>query len=127
QAVEVSTLIPLRRCSRCVLVGDPQQLSSTVISTSLPHYDFHRSIFERFIDAGRKPFLLTSQYRMHSDIMAFPSRLFYNDRLVSSLPPSTFQRYFHKDPRLAPYVFYDVEVGTEDRDMRAGRSLYNVV
>jgi senataxin len=33
QAVELSTLIPLKYfCKRCILVGDPQQLPATVIS-----------------------------------------------------------------------------------------------
>lgn len=33
QAVELSTLIPLKyNCDRCVLVGDPQQLPATVLS-----------------------------------------------------------------------------------------------
>ncbi len=36
QAIELSSLIPLKyRCTRCVMVGDPQQLPPTVLSTEV--------------------------------------------------------------------------------------------
>ena len=38
QAVELSTLIPLKYgCKRCILVGDPQQLPATVKSQIAKH------------------------------------------------------------------------------------------
>lgn len=41
QCVELSSLIPLKyRCNRCIMVGDPQQLPPTVISTEVRYYVF---------------------------------------------------------------------------------------
>ena len=48
QAVELSTLIPLRYgCRRCILVGDPQQLPPTIISSVAANYQYDHSLFQR--------------------------------------------------------------------------------
>jgi senataxin len=48
QAVELSTLVPLRYgCRRCILVGDPQQLPPTVISNVAAKYLYDQSLFQR--------------------------------------------------------------------------------
>ncbi|KAJ3727172.1 AAA domain-containing protein, partial [Lentinula guzmanii] len=48
QAVELSSLIPLRyKCTSCVMVGDPQQLPPTVISTEASQYQYNQSLFVR--------------------------------------------------------------------------------
>lgn len=46
QSIELSSLIPLKYgCSRCVMVGDPQQLPPTVLSQEVSKYhDQHRAL-----------------------------------------------------------------------------------
>jgi senataxin len=80
QSVELETLIPLcLGAKRCVLIGDPQQLPATVISSSLL---YRRSLFDRLQASGVELFMLKQQYRMHPDICLFPSQYFYGTNLV---------------------------------------------
>jgi hypothetical protein len=59
QANEIATLIPfLHGAKRCVLVGDPRQLPSTVLSAAAKRSNFQRSLFERFVGLGAEPILL---------------------------------------------------------------------
>lgn len=115
QASEVAVLPPLSlRAARCVLVGDPQQLPATVISRAADTMKYSRSLFERFQQAGCPAILLSVQYRMHPQIRDFPSRYFYQGRLVDSesvkgLP----EEVYHKDPLLQPYLFFDISLGRE--------------
>ncbi|KAJ7518585.1 hypothetical protein O6H91_21G075400 [Diphasiastrum complanatum] len=115
QASEVAVLPPLSLgAGRCVLVGDPQQLPATVISRVADTMQYSRSLFERFQQAGCPTIMLTVQYRMHPQIRDFPSRYFYQGRLidcdrVKNLPDEVF----HRDPMLQPYLFYDISHGRE--------------
>eukprot|EP00915_Cephaloidophora_sp_WS-2016_P004659 GHVH01006211.1.p1 GENE.GHVH01006211.1~~GHVH01006211.1.p1 ORF type:complete len:2813 (+),score=423.19 GHVH01006211.1:984-9422(+) len=86
QAVEPSTLIPLRLgVRRMVLIGDPQQLPSTVLSKRAGEAGYSRSLFERLQESPRvKPSMLKIQYRMQNTICSFPSRYFYNNDLITA-------------------------------------------
>ena len=63
---------------KCLLVGDPHQLRSTVISPAAVQAGFDRSVLERLMLDCRAPYsMLDVQYRMHPHIAAFPAaRLF---------------------------------------------------
>ncbi|KAL2610776.1 hypothetical protein R1flu_022468 [Riccia fluitans] len=115
QASEVAVLPPLSlRAARCVLVGDPQQLPATVISRVADTMQYSRSLFERFQQAGCPAILLSVQYRMHPQIRDFPSRYFYQGRLVDSESVrSRPDEAYHKDLLLQPYLFYDISHGRE--------------
>lgn len=82
QAVEPSTLVPLRHnAMRCVLVGDPKQLPPTIIANNIASV-YARSLFERLALADRcQHFQLEVQYRMHPSIRRFPSNYFYGGTL----------------------------------------------
>lgn len=83
QCVEPSTLIALRRgCKRCILVGDPKQLSATTFSTVAARTGYSRSLLERLMHGGHPTILLDTQYRMNPFISAFPSRMFYRGKLM---------------------------------------------
>jgi superfamily I DNA and/or RNA helicase len=48
QSIEISSLIPLKfDTQRCILVGDPNQLPPTVMSTVAAKYDYQQSLFMR--------------------------------------------------------------------------------
>lgn len=49
QCVELDTLVPLKYSqSKCVLVGDPQQLPATVLSETAKRYNYDQSLFQRY-------------------------------------------------------------------------------
>lgn len=65
QSTEPNLLISLQSFAKKVLlIGDPCQLPSTTMSQDSQITLFNRSLFERFIDAGVKPYFLNIQYRM---------------------------------------------------------------
>ncbi len=96
QATEPASLVPIVKGSRqIVLVGDHRQLPPTVISRRAGRGGLDRSLFERLVDMGITPVMLTTQYRMHPSISEFPNKQFYDGMLEDG-------------------------VGEEDRDAPAG-------
>ncbi len=97
QLTEPLALSPLSFARRGVLIGDPNQLPP-IVTSELALSDFldvddpslqaihvgglDRSLFER-LENTHTVHLLATQYRMHRDVMAFPSAAFYDDRLVA--------------------------------------------
>ena len=75
QTTEPACWVPLPRCDRVVLAGDPCQLPPTVVSQEAARQGFGVSLLERLIAlyGDRVTRLLDVQYRMHEAIMAFPS------------------------------------------------------
>jgi len=83
QSTEPATWIPLLWAKRLVLAGDPCQLPPTVISLEATAQGFNISLMERLMvhfgeTVSRQ---LTTQYRMHEDIMTFSSDEFYHSTL----------------------------------------------
>ena len=88
QATEPSSLVPLIRGARqVVLVGDHKQLPPTVLSFRAEGQGLKRSLFERLVDCGIEPLLLTTQYRMHPAISKFPNNQFYSKKLIDGVKP----------------------------------------
>lgn len=96
QAAELECLVPLVRfCNAQVtLIGDQKQLPPTIMSPVLEANNEEYSLFGRIIEASEKGTLkydklafarqmLSTQYRMHPDISAFPNRQFYNNKLIN--------------------------------------------
>lgn len=120
QACEISTIIPFQLdIGSIVLVGDEKQLPATVISQNCQTYGFASSLFQRFVSVGVEPYLLNIQYRMHPDIRHWPSATFYENKLkdgpnIQTDVVSFVNKLGHmRDPRLSPYVFFDVYRGKE--------------
>ncbi len=88
--MELETLIPLRfGCNKIIQVGDPEQLPATVMSTLAQEKGFAQSLFGRtYLRFGLTPTspirMLYEQFRMHPEICSFPSRHFYDGKLVTS-------------------------------------------
>ena len=125
QATEVAALLALvHGCRKLILVGDPHQLSATVISPLAVSNKYDRSLFQRLRDVGFPAHLLTQQYRMHPAIRLFPSKYFYQGLLKDSADIKVRgDQLFQKDPKLGPYAFFDVYSGVE---RAVGTSLVNV-
>lgn len=82
QAIEPGCWIPIARGERVVLAGDHHQLPPTVKSEKAAREGLRETLFEKCIQ--RQPAtarMLTVQYRMHEQIMAFSSQRFYGGRL----------------------------------------------
>lgn len=75
----------LARVERLVLAGDHKQLGPTVISSKAVGEGIARSWFERLMERKGVPqTMLREQYRMHPAIMAFPSRMLYDNALTAA-------------------------------------------
>jgi senataxin len=127
QCVELSALIPLKYGAvKCILVGDPKQLPPTVLSQSAARYGYDQSLFVRMQQCHPGDVhLLDMQYRMHPLISAFPSREFYEGRLVDGADMASLRvQPWHASNLFGPYRFFDVK-GSQARGNR-GQSLINV-
>jgi AAA domain len=88
QCTEPDALIPLTAggvpsLRQLVLVGDHHQLPPTVMS--LDAAGLTHSLFDRMWRIGVASTMLDQQYRMHSDIVAFPAHYFYFKKLFSAV------------------------------------------
>ena len=93
QAIEAACWIAISRADRVILAGDHCQLPPTIKCIEAARGGLGRTLLEKVV--LHKPetvSLLKIQYRMHEDIMRFPSRWFYHDELEAA--PEVKYRYF---------------------------------
>ncbi|MBL7796848.1 MAG: AAA family ATPase [Saprospiraceae bacterium] len=101
QALEPACWIPIAKCSRVVLAGDPFQLPPTVKSLDAARAGLSVTLIERCIELlSDRVNLLTVQYRMHQAIMDFSNRYFYGGALVAH--ESVAGRVLHPTPNPSP-------------------------
>ncbi|HEX7836882.1 MAG TPA: AAA domain-containing protein, partial [Kofleriaceae bacterium] len=86
QSADPLLLVALARARVAVLAGDPQQLGPVVTGGPEIEATLGSTIFERLAratagDPGAGAVMLEQQHRMHHQIMAFPSRSMYGERL----------------------------------------------
>ena len=85
QAIEAACWIAISRADRVILAGDHCQLPPTIKCIEAARGGLGRTLLEKVV--LHKPetvSLLKIQYRMHKDIMRFPSRWFYHDELEAA-------------------------------------------
>lgn len=85
QAIEAAYWIAISRADRVILAGDHCQLPPTIKCIEAARGGLGRTLLEKVV--LHKPetmSLLKIQYRMHEDIMRFPSRWFYHDELEAA-------------------------------------------
>lgn len=85
QALEAACWIAIRKADRVVLAGDHCQLPATVKCYEAARNGLERTLMEEVV--ASKPSvvsLLKMQYRMHENIMHFPSKWFYNGELEAA-------------------------------------------
>lgn len=84
QALEPACWIPLLRSTRAIFAGDHMQLPPTIKSAPAAKEGLAQTLFEKGIARHREfSSMLELQYRMHEDIMSFPSEYFYKSRLIA--------------------------------------------
>ena len=104
QSLEPASWIPLLKCDRVIFAGDHQQLPPTIKSLEAARAGLSRTLFEKGIEKHpHQVSMLDVQYRMHEKIMEFPSRYFYNDKLVAH--DSVKRRLLRPDH--SPVIFID--------------------
>ena len=94
QALEPACWTAILKADRVVLSGDHQQLPPTVKSVEAARKGLADTMMQYVVKT--KPecvTLLTTQYRMHRDIMEFPSRWFYHGALKAA--PEVADRVVH--------------------------------
>lgn len=112
QCQETETLLPLLLGLRkLVLVGDHHQLPATVLSQLALSKNLKQSLFERMhhrlvLELQREDVVhtLNMQYRMHPEIVEWPSYHFYRNKLITSDLAS------HDSINLKPYIIFDLQV-----------------
>lgn len=110
QAPDPLALVALARAPRVVLAGDPEQLPPTIIDPEAERAGLGRTLFERLAAAHPAAgTMLTEQYRMHADLMAFPSETRYRGELTAH-------------PSVAGHTL--AELGVLDDPLRPGPLLF---
>lgn len=84
QALEPATWIPILKASKVVLAGDPYQLPPTVKAIAAQRGGLHITLIEKLLKILPAVNLLTTQYRMHEDIMGFSNQRFYGGELKAA-------------------------------------------
>ncbi|WP_418698551.1 AAA domain-containing protein [Bacteroides sp.] len=85
QALGAACWIAIRKADRVILAGDHCQLPPTIKCYEAARGGLERTLMEKVVE--NKPAvvsLLKVQYRMHEDIMKFPSQWFYNGELEAA-------------------------------------------
>lgn len=94
QALEPACWAAILKCDKVVFSGDHQQLPPTVKCVEAARKGLSQTLMQHLV--GNKPecvTLLTTQYRMHRDIMEFSSRWFYHGALKAA--PEVADRLVH--------------------------------
>ncbi|CAI5731648.1 unnamed protein product [Peronospora farinosa] len=125
QAVELSTIIPMKFGSKqCVLVGDPQQLSATVFSSNSGHSLYERSLFERLESCEHPVHMLRTQYRCHPMISEFPRNYFYDGKLQDgdNVKGGAYVKPYHSlGSAFMPLVFWNLLSSRENSTKSVSR------
>lgn len=81
QALEPACWVPVLKAEKVVLAGDPFQLPPTVKSQEAARKGLSVTLLEKAIERNETVSLLSTQYRMHEDIMRFSNMKFYAGKL----------------------------------------------
>jgi len=85
QASEPLSWVPLTIARKAIFAGDANQLPPTIYSKEAAEGGLTVTLFDRLKDIlpASAQTLLRVQYRMHEDIMRFPSQEFYEGKLIA--------------------------------------------
>ena len=84
QALEPACWVPILKAEKLVLAGDHCQLPPTIKSTQAAKEGLSNTLMEKCtLMHSEAVVLLQEQYRMNTQIMGYPSLVFYNDKLTA--------------------------------------------
>jgi hypothetical protein len=106
---------------RIVIVGDPKQLPATVIDVDCKAAGFGYSWLGKIQSLHpEKVHLLDTQYRMDPQILVFPNRTFYDNRILSGENVLSRDIYVEK-----PFLFIDTDGrGQEEQEAFSWNNVY---
>ena len=118
QALEPAMWVPCLRAEKVILAGDHRQLPPTIKSDEVA---LAKTMLEKLVESqAESVVMLDIQYRMHENIMSFPSLYFYENRLQAH-PSVKEKKLFSSD---TPAVFIDT-AGTGFEEKQVGTSAAN--
>lgn len=117
QALEPAIWTAMTRAKTLILAGDPFQLPPTLHAQTQLKTTMLEKGLAKFPEASS---MLETQYRMHPSIMEFPSRYFYENRLMAGKGVPT-------DNQFGPPVQFIDTAGTgfDERTGKFGKSFLN--
>jgi ATP-dependent RNA/DNA helicase IGHMBP2 len=122
QALEPACWIPLLKANKVVFAGDHCQLPPTVKSSLAAKKGLAHTLFEKCVSLHPESVvLLEEQYRMHQSIMAYPSQVYYQNKLQAH--HTVVSQILFKDD--APVQFIDT-AGCSFNEKQDGTSLSNI-
>jgi ATP-dependent RNA/DNA helicase IGHMBP2 len=99
QALEPACWIPILNAKKVVFAGDHFQLPPTIKSLVAAKSGLSVTLFEKCVAAHPEAVvLLKEQYRMHQDIMAYPSQVFYGNNLFADHSVANSVLFMGDDP-----------------------------
>ncbi|WP_432708433.1 AAA domain-containing protein [Pedobacter sp.] len=82
QALEPANWIPILKADKVIFAGDHNQLPPTIKSLDAAKGGLTKTLFEKCVSLHPQAVaLLDEQYRMHQQIMGYPSKAFYENKL----------------------------------------------
>lgn len=85
QALEAACWIPICKSDRVILAGDHFQLPPTIKCIEAERAGLSDTLMQKIMLRKKDiSTLLTTQYRMHQDIMTFSSNVFYDGKLIAA-------------------------------------------
>ena len=130
QCCEIESLIAVvHGCKHLTLIGDQKQLGPVILHPKAESTGMKVSLFERMLKLY--PELLSKlkiQYRMHEEIIKFPSKAFYNNEIENGLPKEArinieFNSKFNWPNKNIPLIFIHVE--GQEIMIKSGKSKQN--
>lgn len=121
QALEPACWIPILKTKKVVLAGDHCQLSPTIKSYEAAKHGLSKTLFEKCIERHPNAVaLLEVQYRMHTSIMGYSSKVFYGNKLQAHASVAS-HLLFAED---SPLLFLDT-AGCGFDEKQDGTSTFN--
>ena len=124
QATIPSTLIPINKAEKFILIGDHKQLPPVILNNECHH--LKKSLFEELIENyPQQSKELLIQYRMNEILMEFSNRKFYENKLKCSENSKNYylnKRISKKYDSSSPLIFIDTSEHKDNKESQLNSS-----